>query len=208
MPSSYSKFKFEDLEALHIKVIEGQVLDKKAIDPVNPSEYLIQTLDRNLRQKLRSEKAKSEFLIAPILSEIEANNRGLFAFYSGYNFDVDKEKGLKGFCDFVLSYSPEYLYIEAPVFSVVEAKNDNLDSGIPQCVAEMYAAAIFNERKAKHIPVIYGATTFGFEWKFLKYQNNLALVDTQIYYLNELPLLLGALQHITTIQKPTLPLVS
>jgi hypothetical protein len=47
--------------------------------------------------------------------------------------------------------------------------------------------------------VIYGATTFGFEWKFLKYQNNLALVDTQIYYLNELP----QLAH--HLPKPTIP---
>jgi hypothetical protein len=202
MPSSYSKFKFEDLEALHIKVIEGVVFDKNALELVEPSDFLKQTLERNLRQKLRSEKAKSEFLIAPILSEIEERNRGLFAFFSGYNFDVDKEKGLKGFCDFVMSYAPEYLYIEAPVFSVVEAKNDNLDAGIPQCVAEMYASAIFNERKSRQIPVIYGATTFGFEWKFLKYQNNVAIVDTQIYYLNELPKLLGALQYIVSVQHP------
>jgi hypothetical protein len=101
-----------------------------------------------------------------------------------------------------MSYAHEYLYIEAPVFSVVEAKNDNLDAGIPQCVAEMYASAIFNERKSRQITVIYGATTFGFEWKFLKYQNNVAIVDTQIYYLNELPKLLGALQYIVSVQHP------
>jgi hypothetical protein len=39
MPSSYSKFKFEDLEALQVKVIEGVVFDKNALELVEPSDF-------------------------------------------------------------------------------------------------------------------------------------------------------------------------
>jgi hypothetical protein len=200
MPASYSKFTFDDLSALKITVEEGQVFPKPIL-PVEASDFLLKELERNRRRKLRSEKAKSEFLISPILGEIEERNPTVFAFYSGYNFTVDKEKGLKGFCDYIFSLNPKSLVIEAPVFSVVEAKNDNLDDGVPQCVAELYAASIFNARKGTDIPVLYGATTFGFEWKFIRFENMTAIVDTKIYFLNQLPELLGVLQHIIDVQK-------
>ena len=66
--------------------------------------------------------------------------------FSGYPFNVDKEKGLAGACDFIISRSPEQLFIKAPVITIVEAKNENIIRGLGQCVAEMYAAKLFNER--------------------------------------------------------------
>jgi transketolase C-terminal domain/subunit len=51
---------------------------------------------------------------------------------------------------------------------IVEAKNENIKGGLGQCVAEMVAAQIFNEREANAIDTIYGAVTTGEIWKFLK----------------------------------------
>jgi hypothetical protein len=201
MPTSYSKFTLDDFPVLGISVREGNVFDKATIAPIEPSDSLVKTLDKNRMKKLRSEKAKCEYLITPILSEIEERNSPDLAVFSGYNFDVDKARGLKGFCDYVLSFEAQALNIEAPVFSVVEAKNENLYAGVPQCVAELYAASIFNTRKNKHLPVIYGASTFGLQWKFIRFSDMEAIVDYEIYYINELPKLLGVLQHIVNIQK-------
>ena len=145
MPKSYSKFTYEDLTALSIKVREHKLFDQ--IKEIEPSDFLKESLRKNLRRNLRTEKAKSELIIAPILNELEDTNGNIFGYYSGYNFDVDKSLGLRGFCDFILSFEPDSPIIEAPVFCVVEAKNDNLDSGVPQCIAEMYAAQIFNENR-------------------------------------------------------------
>ncbi|NJN33365.1 MAG: hypothetical protein HC817_03015 [Saprospiraceae bacterium] len=103
---------------------------------------------------------------------------------------------MTGFCDFILSLEPKAITIEAPVFFVVESKNDNLDSGIAQCVAEMYAAKIFNQRQGRHIPIIYGAVTLGLEWKFIQLVDQLATIDANVYYLNQLPEILGTLQYI------------
>lgn len=64
------------------------------------------------------------------------------SFFSGKEFNVDSEKGLNGFCDFLISRSPEQLLIKTPVVALVEAKNDNLQNGLPQCMAEMIAARI------------------------------------------------------------------
>jgi hypothetical protein len=200
MPLSYSKFTVEDLFSLNIDVKKADIF-KKPIANLEPSDYLTLTIERGKAQNLLSEKAKSEFLIAPILAEISVKNRDKISFYSGYKFDVDKEKGLRGFCDYMFSLEPASIIIRAPVFSIVEAKNDNLENGIPQCIAELYAADIFNKRKSKNLPVLYGAVTFGFQWQFIRFENMKAEVDNTIYYLNDLPKILGILQHIVELQK-------
>jgi hypothetical protein len=46
------------------------------------------------------------------------------------------------------------LVIEAPVITIVEAKNDNIQSGLGQCMAEMIAAQLFNERQENQVKTI------------------------------------------------------
>ncbi len=108
-------------------------------------------------------------------------------------FNVDMELGLNGFCDFLLSLSPEQLLIEAPVVALVEAKNDNLRSGLAQCIAEMVAARIFNQSKGNEIPKIYGAITTGTNWQFLELESQTVFFDLEEYSLNNLPKILGIL---------------
>jgi hypothetical protein len=196
MPKSYSAYIIEDLLNLGLIINEDPFLQEISIQHLQPSAFLIEALERGKRRKLKSEKAKSEHLVAPILTEIEELNKDKFATFSGYKFNVDKELGLIGFCDFILTKEPKSPIIQAPVFCVVEAKNDNLDTGIAQCIAEMYAAQLFNQKKQKNQLTIYGATTFGFEWKFLELTGNNVKIDNEIYYIGELPRLLGVLNYI------------
>ena len=196
MPKSYSHFDYDDLKDLGLQVGEKAFMHEIKYTIITLSDYLKTTIQRNLRRKLGSEKAKSEFLISPILSELEELNLERLAFYSGYKFNVDPKQGLSGFCDFVLSFEPTAFRIEAPVFCIVEAKNENLESGIPQCVAELYAAQIFNNRAGKSRPILYGAVTFGHEWKFIRFIGNEAQVDTSVFYLNQLGEILGIMQYI------------
>jgi hypothetical protein len=192
---SYSKFKAEDIEALGIAIIQADWLTPTATVP--PSNLLLQLFDINLKLPLFTEKAKSELIITPILNDVWAKNQTAFTIYSGYNFEVDKKRGLNGFCDYLLAKMPQSVFINTPVFAIVEAKNEqDLPYALPQCVAEMYAARIFNETRQKEIPIIYGAITSGFEWMFLKLEGNLATLDPKRYFLNDLPALLGAIQTI------------
>lgn len=196
MPKSYSAFNYEDLKTLGLRVIADPLFVGVTIAPVPPSDFLLKILARNARQNMRSEKAKSEFIISPILTELHEYNQDRFAFYSGYKFSVDLKLGLTGFCDFILSLEPKAVTIEAPVFFVVESKNDNLDSGIAQCIAEMYAAQLFNQKQGRLTPVIYGAVTLGLEWKFIQLMGTVATIDSNVFYLNQLPEILGTLQYI------------
>ena len=76
-------------------------------------------------------------IVSPILVEVRKLKDRRISLFSGIDFSVDPDRGLSGFCDFILSLSPMQFFLESPVLAVVEAKNDNIKSGFGQCVAEM-----------------------------------------------------------------------
>ncbi|MGD1704650.1 hypothetical protein [Dapis sp. BLCC M229] len=140
------------------------------IELVEPSEYLKMTLKRNLKVAFdnNTEKARSELIIAPLLIEIREIFDGKISLFSGKDFNVDITSGLNGFCDYILSASEFTLEIEAPVITIVEAKNESTNVGLGQCIAEMVAAQRFNQARNRITESIYGAVTTGRIWRFLK----------------------------------------
>ena len=54
------------------------------------------------------------------------------------------------------------------MFTVVEAKKGDIESGFPQCIAQMIAAEMFNLKDGTVLSAIYGAVTTGDVWRFLK----------------------------------------
>ena len=196
---TYSHFKFDDLENLNLSVQLERLFEK--VKKLDPSDWLLLTLRKGEGIPRLTEKSKSELFVSPILVELRDRNPETFTFFSGYNFDVDKEKGLKGHCDFLISTNYKSPFIEAPVLAIVEAKRDDIEMGVPQCIAEMYAAQIFNERKKKAIKTIFGAVTNGTSWLFLKLEEKIVLQDTTEYSTQNLPELLGVLQTIIDFYK-------
>jgi len=165
---------------------------------VELSSWLQETLSYSLKLALSSssEKARSEFIIAPILIELERRNQEKISIYSGENLDVDVEKGLRGECDFILSKGAMSLTMQTPIISLVEAKKSDIKRGLGQCVAQMLGAQRFNQIEENEIPVIYGCVTTGEDWQFLSLENSDLVIDTQRYYINELEKVLGAFQSI------------
>ena len=68
-----------------------------------------------------------------------------------------------------------------------------LSQGLGQCVAEMLAAQRFNAEKGNNIPRVYGVTTTGTEWKFLKLEENRLQIDMSIYSIAQCDKILGIL---------------
>jgi hypothetical protein len=195
---SYSKFTFNDLKALGLEVIIVDLFAGQTIAAVQPSNMLSEILESANEVSLDTEKARSEFIIAPILRELQKNNKTVFAVYSGFNFDVDTEKGLQGFCDYLLARLPLRVVPDSPIIAVVEAKlNGSLSAAVPQCVAEMYATRIWNEKRNEPTETIYGMITTGDNWLFLRYKEGMTIeVDRNVFPLKQIPELLGVLQHI------------
>jgi hypothetical protein len=192
---AYSDFTLARVkEELGLTVLEGKSLFD-AILPIAPSTFLQEGLKRSRRfvTLVNTEKMRSEFLIAPILGEVLEVVQAEGSLFSGTDFNVDPARGLQGFCDFILSHSPEQVDVEAPVLTIVEAKNESIKAGLGQCLAEMVAAQIFNERKGRPIARIYGAVTTGDLWRFLVLEGNVARIDGVDYFIGEVGKILGIL---------------
>jgi hypothetical protein len=162
---------------------------------VLPSSHLQMTLNENvfLATAINTEKARSELIIAPVLLEVRRMLNFQIGFFSGSEFNVDLQAGLSGYCDYILTASKESYEIRTPVLTLVEAKNESIKSGLGQCIAEMVAAQIFNQRNGEVIASIYGAVTTGTDWKFLKLTDKTIWIDKRDYFINEVGQILGIL---------------
>lgn len=180
---AYSSFTLNDIEkrlGIEIQSIFG-LFDN--IEPAAISPHLAETLRENvpLAIAVSTEKARSELIVSPILVELRKTLNREISVFSGVEFNVDFEKGLNGVCDFLVSQSSQQLLVHAPIITLVEAKNDNIKSGLPQCIAEMVAARIFNDREQSVVQTIFGVVTTGTIWSFLKLENNRVAIDFNEY---------------------------
>jgi len=194
---SYSDFTLETVKKtlnLTISTREDIFLQ---VAPLPASEYLQETLAYNVPFALASntEKSRSEMIITPILLELTKKLLNQISLFSGVEFNIEPSQGLSGTCDFLISRSPEFLLINAPVIIILEAKKENIKAGLGQCIAEMYAARLFNEREENEITEIYGAVTTGEIWKFLKLSGERVQVDLAEYFLNDVNKILGILAN-------------
>ena len=145
---------------------------------------------------INTEKARSEFIIAPVLMELRRLLGERFGLFSGVEFDVDATRGLNGCCDFILTRSPLQSVLTAPVVAIAEAKNDNLRNGMGQCIAAMVAVREFNAKSIPPIKTVFGVVTTGGAWKYLQLTGSALTLDSREYFVAELGRIMGILAHI------------
>ena len=177
-----------------LTTIESENLFKD-ISIIEPSATLVELLEEYLplARAISTEKAKSELLVIPILVEIRKILSRKISLFSGSLFNVDISLGLTGYVDFLITLSEEMYTISSPVVTLVEAKNDLITSGIGQCIAEMVAAQIFNQKQDNSVSTIYGVVTTGTAWLFLKLEEKTVYIDNQEYYIDNLGKIMGIL---------------
>ena len=182
-------------KAFGLTTKEGDRFIPTHLEPIIPDPILTGFLNKTktLAIATGSEKARSELLVAPLLVEVrELLNREV-SLFSGEDFTVDTSLELNGICDFLISRSPELYAIESPVIVLVEAKKADLKLGVPQCIAEMVAAAKFNADNNSDIKAVYGCVTSGTLWRFLKLEETVVTIDLTDYPLEPIDRLLEML---------------
>ena len=192
---AYSDFTLKKVKAqFDLKLIEQTDLFS-TLDEIEISPLLAELLTQNIPLALAmgTEKARSELIIVNIFLELK--KRLNISFFSGIDFTVDKSQGLNGFCDFLISQSSEQLFLEAPVIALVEAKNEKIVGGLGQCIAEMWAARLYNQQENQVLPYIYGVVTTGHAWKFLKLDGNKVYIDIEDYYIKNPEKILAILTY-------------
>ncbi len=190
---SYSDFKkLDEVKQKFDILINSSGSLFQNVDQAKASEQLVSILSENvsLALNINTEKARSEMIIAPVLIEVRKRLERKISLFSGLEFNVDEKLGLTGYCDFILSKSPDQVFIEFPVVCVVEAKNENIKSGYAQCMAEMIAAHKYNEKNS-YVGLILGVVTTGSNWKFLKLEQDIIYIDYEEYLISQIDKILG-----------------
>ncbi len=153
----------------------------KEISLIEPSSWLKETLQKSKMFPMNNEKVKSERIVSPILGEVAEAFFDKVTLFSGEDLPVDSNQDLSGECDFLFVFVPRKPYLESPIISLVEAKDEDMDYGIAQCAAQLYGAKLYNEMEGKIFPVLYGCATDGVEWKFMRFENNIFYIDNRVY---------------------------
>jgi len=194
---AYSDYTLSEIKEKFQLIIEAETNLFPDVREEKISDSLREILKENipLALAIHTEKARSEMIVTPVLIELRKVLNHRISLFSGVEFNVDKEKGLNGVCDYIISLSREQLYVSSPVISIVEAKNDNIKSGLAQCAAEMIASGMFNEQKGNQIKTMYGIVTTGSNWRFLKLDDSL-YIDVKEYYIEQLGKIMGIMLQI------------
>ncbi len=103
----YSSFSLQDVVEQFSLTLEERIQLFTNVEPVNPSDFLVMTLDENvpLATAINSEKARGELIIFPVLLELKRKNNYSISLFSGKEFNVDIARGLNGSPDFLISTS-------------------------------------------------------------------------------------------------------
>lgn len=192
---AYSNFTLESVgTAFKLERVESIDLFSE-IEPIPVSSHFTEELRKKvpLAVAIGTEKARSELIVADVLFQLREHFDRRISLFSGVDFNVDAERGLTGVCDFLISLSPEQFFLEAPIITLVEAENAEPKLGLGQCVAEMFAAQRFNHEKENSISCIYGASTTGTEWQFLKLEGQKLHIDMAVYTIAQCDKILGIL---------------
>jgi hypothetical protein len=149
-----------------------------------------------------TEKAKSEFIIAPVLLELRRMVGPKFSLFSGVEWNADPSRGLNGYCDYIITRGPSQYILRSPFVAIVEAKNDLIRTGFGQCIAAMVAARWSNEQANLPEGTVFGVVTTGGAWKFLRLRGSLLTMDVPEYFIDNLPKIMGILRAIVSHPGP------
>lgn len=98
-----------------------------------------------------------------------------------------------GVADYVIA--PKRAYLATPLLCVAEAKKDDFEKGRIQCLAEMSACRWNNQQRGLAIDV-YGIVSNGQAWQFYKLILTGDIFETDLYGMEDLSGVLGALDYV------------
>jgi hypothetical protein len=181
----YAEFATETVESrLGLRIELGELFPN--LDPLPVPEWVVQSLARGRESAaLVSEKARSEFVVVPILLAARELAPTALSIFSGHRLDVDSNLGLVGECDFILALTSPVPRLKAPLITILEAKKGDIEAGLGQCIAQAVAARIFNERAGEPVRPVFGCVTSGNDWQFFRLDGSDITLDRKLWYLDQ-----------------------
>ncbi|MBD2137679.1 hypothetical protein H6F32_08790 [Anabaena sp. FACHB-1237] len=158
-------------------------------------DYFRQDLQFMMRYGVitNSEYAICENLIYPVLKEVWKIYHEHFILWSHQSLNYDEK--LSGFPEYILAKCSPLgkVVFDKPYFILVEAKQDNFETGWAQCLAEMIAAQKLN---GEYQIIIFGIVSNGTTWQFGKLENDKFTKNITYYTIQELDKLFAAVNFV------------
>ena len=98
-----------------------------------------------------------------------------------------------GYVDYLIAERQRYL--ETPFLCIVEAKKDDFEQGLAQCLVEMKACQFNNTQVGRSVHV-FGIVTNGEGWRFYQLNLDHSVDATPLYSTGNMDDLLGRLHHL------------
>ncbi len=156
---------------------------------VEGSEVFQAVLQRLKRFDTRRNERGRELIIDAILAEALFGFEQLKA-WKGAPLGAE---GLVGEADYLIT--PDRDYLASPYLCAVEAKKDDFEKGLAQCLVEMKACWLNNRDAGREVEV-FGIVTNGAGWKFYRWATIGQVYETTMYGEHEMSVLLGALNQV------------
>jgi hypothetical protein len=166
-------------------LIEWQV----EITPKAPSSFFKQRLERLECFDLQSVEESKKLLIDAVCEEAIQEFKRL-RIWKGASLEGDRASG---YVDYLIAERKRYL--EAPMLCIIEAKKDDFEQGLAQCLVEMQACQSINHKLGREIDVL-GIVTNGTTWNFYKLVRSGQVYETAAHALGDLEVVLGWLNYI------------
>ncbi len=140
-----------------------------------------------------SELAICENLIYPVLKEVWKRYSKKFIIWSHKSLNYDEN--LSGFPEYILARKSPLgnVVFDKPYFLLIEAKQDNFETGWAQCLAEMIAAQRLNENPQQEV---FGIVSNGGVWQFGKLKLNSFTKNKQSYLIDDLNRLFATINYV------------
>lgn len=159
-------------------------------ESVEPSAFFQERL-RRLEQtfNLQGYEESKKLLIDAICEEAIITSDRL-RIWKGPQLESDT---LAGYVDYLVAERKRYL--DVPLLCIIEAKKDDFEQGLAQCLVEMQACQWQNRQADRDIDVL-GIVTSGEGWQFYRLTTTGEVYGTPLYSVGDMELLLGRLRHV------------
>ncbi|MBD2093268.1 hypothetical protein H6F67_25825 [Microcoleus sp. FACHB-1515] len=184
---AFSKFRLDEAyKQLNLTQLTSW---KIKFNPVPPSDAFQTHLDRlQVFDVGRSEEGKKLIIDAILIEALQPFKR--LKFWKGATLESEVAHGA---ADYLMTENRGYF--EAPFLCIVEAKKDDFEQGLAQCLVEMQACLWSNQAIDRTIDV-FGIVTSGEGWKFYRLDLAGAVHETLLYSVSDTNSILGILHSI------------
>ena len=192
---AFSKFTLN--EAYKLLNLERLTTWEIEFEPIAPSTAFKQHLERlQLFDLERSEEGKKLLIDAILLEAIQPFPE--LKIWKGANLESETAHGAADYL-----FTENRGYFEAAFLCVVEAKKDDFEQGLAQCLVEMQACQWSNQQIDRTLDV-FGIVTNGSTWQFYQLLQSGAVRETLPYAISNLAAIFGQLRAIFQAAKDSL----